>query len=100
MMENPLSDEEGEKNGGRELNTVLTSESGMGAVDAGATVPNPEAGIWMSLILLVCFFLILFIYFSIVFVINQKTLWRKIAISLYPPITLTARWTGLLGYGF
>lgn len=46
MMENPLSDEEGEKkNGGRKLSTVLTSESGMGAVDADATVLNPEAGI-------------------------------------------------------
>lgn len=55
MMENPLSDEEGEKkNGGRKPNTVLTSESGMGAGDADATVSNPEAGIWMSLFLLVC----------------------------------------------
>lgn len=57
MMENPLSDEEGEnKNEGRELNIILTSESGMGEVDADATVPNPEAGIWMSLFLLVWVF--------------------------------------------
>lgn len=58
MMENPLSDEEGEKkNGGRKPNTVLTSESGMGAGDANATVSNPEARIWMSLFLLVWFFI-------------------------------------------
>lgn len=46
MMENPLSDEEGEKKkGGRKPNTVLTWESGMGAGDADATVSNPEARI-------------------------------------------------------
>lgn len=46
MMENLLSDEDGgKKNGGRKLNTVLNSESGMGAGDADATVSNPEAGI-------------------------------------------------------
>lgn len=52
------------KNGVRELNTVLTSESKMGEVDANATGfgTNPEAGIWMSLFLLVWVFFFFFLH--------------------------------------
>lgn len=71
MMENPLSDEEGEKGGSWTsfwpLSPFADAKTGAGEVDANVTVPSPRVAgveIWMSLFLSVFFVFFLHCFYN------------------------------------